>query len=176
MAIEAFNGITPRLGNGAWVHPRALVLGDVVLGDDSSVWPMAVVRGDEHRIRIGAGSNVQDGSVLHVTHAGPYSGAGFPLLIGDGVTIGHGAVVHACTIGDDCLIGMSATLLDGVVVGNHCLIGAGAVVSPGKQLPARSLWVGNPARMVRILADEEIEQLRYSAKHYIELKGRHSRC
>jgi len=135
---------------------------------------MAVVRGDVHHVRIGARSNIQDASVLHVTHAGPWSGEGFPLLIGDEVTIGHAAVVHACRVGNGCLIGMSATILDGVVVGDECLVGAGALVPPGKKLPPRTLWVGNPARQVRLLNERDVEQLHYSARHYVELKNRYA--
>jgi carbonic anhydrase/acetyltransferase-like protein (isoleucine patch superfamily) len=153
-----------------YVDPAATVIGDVELGDDVSVWPGAVLRGDVHRIRVGARSNVQDGAVLHVTHDGPYTPGGFPCLVGADVTIGHAAVVHACTIEDACLIGMHATVLDGVVVKRHGFVGAGAVVAPGKIVGEAELWLGNPARRVRTLSDREIEQLHYSAQHYAELK------
>jgi carbonic anhydrase/acetyltransferase-like protein (isoleucine patch superfamily) len=153
-----------------YVDPAATVIGDVELGDDVSLWPGAVVRGDVERIRIGARTNVQDTAVLHVTHDGPYSPGGFPCIVGSDVTIGHGAVVHACTVGDRCLIGMHATLLDGVVVERHAFVGAGALVPPGKVIGEGELWVGNPARCVRRLGDSEIEALRYSASHYVELK------
>ena len=143
------------------------------VGDDASLWPCAVARGDVHWIRIGARTNVQDGAVLHVTHDGDYTPGGFPLTIGADVTIGHAAVVHACTIGDACLIGMHATVLDGVVVERHSMIGAGAVVTPGKRVGEGELWIGNPARRVRMLADEEIERLYYSARHYVKLKDRY---
>jgi carbonic anhydrase/acetyltransferase-like protein (isoleucine patch superfamily) len=144
-----------------------------VLGDDASIWPFAVARGDVHYVRIGARTNVQDCAVLHVTHDGDYTPGGFPLLIGDDVTIGHGAVVHACTVHDACLIGMNATVLDGVVVNRHSMIGAGAVVSPGKVVGEGELWVGNPARRVRALSTEEIERVYYSAQHYVKLKNRY---
>ncbi|MBS0461809.1 MAG: gamma carbonic anhydrase family protein, partial [Proteobacteria bacterium] len=145
----------PRLGARAYIDPAACVIGDVVLGEDASIWPMAVVRGDVHHIRIGARTNVQDGAILHVTHAGPYTGDGFPCVIGADVTIGHAAVVHACTIEDACLIGMHATVLDGAVVKKHGFVAAGAVIAPGKVVGERELWMGNPARRVRVLDDAQ---------------------
>ena len=151
----------------------AQVIGDVHLGEESSLWMNVVVRGDVHYIRIGARSNVQDGAVLHVTHDGDYTPGGFPLTIGADVTIGHGAIVHACTVMDACLIGMNATVLDGVVVSRHSMVGAGAVVSPGKVVGEGELWLGNPARRVRMLSAEEIERLYYSAQHYVRLKNRY---
>jgi carbonic anhydrase/acetyltransferase-like protein (isoleucine patch superfamily) len=123
-----------------------------------------------HYIRIGQRSNVQDGAVIHVTHDGPYSPGGFPTLIGNDVTIGHGAVIHACTIEDYCLIGMHATVLDGATVKKYGFVGAGAVVSPGKVVGERELWLGNPARLVRLLTDAQVEQLHYSAQNYVLLK------
>ncbi|MEO5622914.1 MAG: gamma carbonic anhydrase family protein [Dokdonella sp.] len=173
MNIRSFQGITPRIGANVYIDPAAQVIGDVEIGDDASLWPGVVARGDVHFIRIGARSNVQDGSILHVTHAGEFTQDGFPLTIGADVTIGHAAVVHACTIGDACLIGMHATVLDGVVVNRHAMIGAGAVVTPGKIVGAGELWVGNPARCVRKLSVEEIERLHYSAQHYVKLKNRY---
>jgi carbonic anhydrase/acetyltransferase-like protein (isoleucine patch superfamily) len=172
-AVRAFQEYTPRLGERVYVDPAASVIGDVELGDDASVWPGAVLRGDVHRIRVGARSNIQDGAVVHVTHDGPYSPGGLPCLIGEDVTIGHAAVVHACTLGDACLIGMHATVLDGAVVGPNALIGAGALVPPGKTVGEGELWLGNPARCVRRLEAEEIERLRYSAAHYVRLKDRY---
>jgi carbonic anhydrase/acetyltransferase-like protein (isoleucine patch superfamily) len=168
--VRAFGSVLPRLGKRVYVDPAASVIGDVELGDDVSIWPGAVLRGDVERIRIGARTNVQDGAVLHVTHDGPYSPGGFPCIVGSDVTIGHGAVVHACTVEDCCLIGMHATVLDGAVVKHHALLGAGALVAPGKVVGEGELWVGNPARCVRRLSDTEIEALRYSANHYVELK------
>jgi carbonic anhydrase/acetyltransferase-like protein (isoleucine patch superfamily) len=168
--LRAYRDVAPRLGARVYVDPAATVIGDEELGDDVSLWPGAVVRGDVERIRIGARTNVQDTAVLHVTHDGPYSPGGFPCIVGSDVTIGHGAVVHACTVGDRCLIGMHATLLDGVVVERHAFVGAGALVPPGKVIGEGELWVGNPARCVRRLGDSEIEALRYSASHYVELK------
>jgi len=169
--IRAYRDKTPRLGSGVYVDPAAVVIGDVELGDDASIWPFVVVRGDVNYIRIGARTNIQDGSVLHVTHDGPYTPGGFPLTIGSDVTVGHGAILHACTIEDACLIGMHATVLDGVRVCRHSMIGAGAMVSPGKVVGEGELWLGNPARCVRKLTDTQIEQLHYSADHYVRLKN-----
>jgi carbonic anhydrase/acetyltransferase-like protein (isoleucine patch superfamily) len=168
--IRSYKGITPTLGARAYVDPAATVIGDVVLGDDASIWPGAVLRGDVHYIRIGARSNVQDGSIVHVTHDGPYSPGGFPTIVGEGVTIGHAAVIHACTIEDYCLIGMHATVLDGAVIKKYGFVGAGSVVPPGKVVGERELWLGNPAQRVRVLSDKQIEQLHYSADHYVRLK------
>jgi len=170
MNIRPYRNTLPRLAARVYVDPAGLVIGDVELGDDASIWPFAVARGDVHYVRIGARTNVQDGAVLHVTHDGEYTPGGFPLIIGDDVTIGHGAIVHACTVEDACLIGMNATVLDGAVVHRHSMIGAGAVVSPGKVVGEGELWVGNPARKVRMLSDVEIERLYYSARHYVKLK------
>jgi carbonic anhydrase/acetyltransferase-like protein (isoleucine patch superfamily) len=163
----------PRLAAGVYVDPAAVVIGDVEIGEDSSIWPCAVARGDVHYVRIGARTNIQDGAVLHVTHDGEYTPGGFPLIIGDDVTVGHGAIVHACTVKDACLIGMNATVLDGAVVSKHAMVGAGAVVSPGKTVGEGELWVGNPARRVRMLSDQEIERLYYSARHYVKLKAKY---
>jgi carbonic anhydrase/acetyltransferase-like protein (isoleucine patch superfamily) len=168
--LRSFKGIMPTLGARAYVDLAATVIGDVVLGDDASIWPGAVLRGDVHYIRIGARSNVQDGAVVHVTHDGPYSPGGFPTIVGEGVTIGHAAVIHACTIEDYCLIGMHATVLDGAVVKKYGFVGAGSVVPPGKVVGERELWLGNPAQLVRLLTDKQIEQLHYSADHYVRLK------
>ena len=174
MAIRSFQGIAPTLGDRVYVDPAATVIGDVVLGDDVSIWPGTVIRGDVNFIRIGARSNVQDGSVIHVTHDGPYGQpGGFATVSGADVTIGHGAIVHACVIEDACLIGMGATVLDGAVVRTHGFVGAGAVVPPGKVVGSGELWLGNPARCVRRLSDTEIEQLHYSAGHYVRLKDKY---
>ena len=171
MNIHPYRDQFPRLGAGVYIDPAAVVIGDVELGDDASLWPCTVARGDVNFIRIGARTNIQDGAVLHVTHAGPYTADGFPLLIGADVTVGHGAILHACTVEDACLIGMHATVLDGARVCKHAMIGAGAVVTPGKIVGAGELWLGNPARCVRKLDDKQIEQLYYSAQHYVRLKN-----
>jgi carbonic anhydrase/acetyltransferase-like protein (isoleucine patch superfamily) len=169
-AIRSYKGVMPTLGARAYVDPAATVIGDVVLGDDVSIWPGAVLRGDVHYIRIGARSNVQDGTIVHVTHDGPYSPGGFPTIVGEGVTIGHAAVIHACTIEDYSLIGMHATVLDGATIKKYGFVGAGSVIPPGKVVGERELWLGNPAQRVRLLTDKQIEQLHYSADHYVRLK------
>jgi len=171
MNIRAYRDRLPRFGANVYVDAAALLIGDVELGDDASLWPCAVARGDVNFIRIGARTNVQDGAVLHVTHAGPYTPGGLPLVIGADVTVGHAAVLHACTLEDACLVGMHATVLDGARVCRHAMVGAGAVVSPGKVVAAGELWLGNPARCVRTLSEREIEALYYSAQHYVRLKN-----
>jgi carbonic anhydrase/acetyltransferase-like protein (isoleucine patch superfamily) len=174
-AIRPYEGILPTLGARVYVDPQSCVIGRVTLGDDASVWPMAVARGDVNTISVGARTSVQDGAVLHVTHDGPYTPGGLPLVIGDEVTIGHKAVLHACTIGNRCLVGMGAIVLDGAFVEDEVMIAAGAVVPPRKRLPSRTLWVGNPARQLRVLTDREVENLRYSARHYVKVKDRYLR-
>jgi carbonic anhydrase/acetyltransferase-like protein (isoleucine patch superfamily) len=173
MNIRPFCGTLPTLGSRVYVDPGAHVIGDVVLGDDASIWPGTVLRGDVHHIRVGARTNIQDGTIVHVTHDGPYTPGGMPTLIGADVTIGHGALIHACTVEDACLIGMHATLLDGCLVRQHGFVGAGALVSPGKVVGPGELWLGNPARLVRRLSDVEIESLYYSATNYVNLKNRY---
>lgn len=171
--LRSFGDKSPTLAESVYVDEAACVIGDVSLDRDVSVWPGAVLRGDVERIEVGARSNIQDGSIVHVTHDGPFTPGGQACLIGADVTIGHGAVIHACTIHDTCLIGMRATLLDGVVIGRHSLIGAGALVTPGTEVGEGELWVGSPARRVRALSTTEIEQLEYSAAHYVRLKNRY---
>ena len=172
--IRAFQGVSPVLGEGTYVDEAATVIGDVVLGDDVSIWPGTVVRGDVNYIRIGARTNVQDGTIIHVTHDGPYGKpGGFATVIGEDVTIGHAAVIHACVIEDACLVGMGATVLDGAIIRKHGFVGAGAVIPPGKIVESGELWLGNPAKCVRRLSEKEIEQLYYSAKHYVRLKDKY---
>ncbi|OGT59541.1 MAG: gamma carbonic anhydrase family protein [Gammaproteobacteria bacterium RIFCSPHIGHO2_12_FULL_63_22] len=174
MGIRTFQGIAPLLGARVYVDEAATVIGDVVLGDDVSIWPGTVIRGDVNFIRIGARSNIQDGSVIHVTHDGPYgTPGGLATVIGEDVTIGHGAIVHACVIEDACLIGMGSTILDGAIVRKNGFVGAGAVIPPGKTVGSGELWLGNPARCVRKLGEKEIEQLYYSAQHYVRLKDKY---
>jgi carbonic anhydrase/acetyltransferase-like protein (isoleucine patch superfamily) len=155
--LRKYKGIWPTLHQRVYVDPASTVIGAVELFDDVSIWP-------------GARTNVQDGAIVHVTHDGPYTPGGMPTIIGEGVTVGHGAVIHACTIEDYCLIGMHATVLDGAVVKKHGFVGAGTVIPPGKVVGEGELWVGNPARKVRVLSDEQIEQLHYSADHYVRMK------
>lgn len=173
-ALRPFNNFLPQLGERVFVDPACSIIGDVIIGDDSSVWPGTVIRGDVNRIRIGARSNIQDGTVIHVSHDGPDGKpVGYPTLIGDDVTIGHGAIIHACTVGDACLIGMGAIVLDGAVLEKNAFVGAGAVIPPGKTVGSGELWLGNPAKCVRRLSETEIAQLYYSAAHYVRLKDKY---
>lgn len=160
----------PQLGARVYIDPQAHVSGAVELADDVSIWPMAVLRGDVNRIRIGARSNIQDGAVCHVTHESVAQPAGLPLLIGSDVTVGHAAILHACTIGNGCLIGMGAIVMDGAVLEPGCLIAGGAVVTPGTIVPGGTLWRGNPAREARSLSEAEMAYFSYSAAHYVRLK------
>ncbi len=170
MSVQPYLGVHPKLSAGVYVDPTALVIGDVELGQDVSIWPMAVVRGDVNRIRIGARSNVQDGSVLHVSRPYPGNDDGWPLIIGDDVVIAHKVAVHGCTIGNRVLIGIGAIVLDGVVVEDDVTIGAGAVVTPGKRLESGGLYVGNPARRMRELTPVEVARVPIVASWYVNLK------
>lgn len=173
-AIRPFLDRFPVLGERVYVDEAARVIGEVALADDVSVWPGTIIRGDVNHVRIGARTNIQDGCVVHVSHDGPHSRlGGFPTLIGEDVTIGHKAVIHACTIEDTVLVGMGAIILDGAVIRRHAFIGAGALVSPGREVGEGELWLGNPAKKVRVLSASEIEGLRYSAQHYVRLKDRY---
>lgn len=176
MTLQTYRNIAPTLGARVYIHPAAVVIGKVSIGDDSSVWPTAVVRGDVNSIQIGARTSIQDGSVLHVTHDGPYAPGGRALYIGSDVTVGHRVTLHACTIGNTCLVGMGAILLDNVVTEDLVMIGAGSLVSPGKVLTTRGLYIGSPARRARDLTDKEIEFLTYSAAHYVKVKDEYLRA
>lgn len=163
-------GVTPNLGARVLIDPTAVVMGDVWLGDDASVWPHAAMRGDVQIIRIGARTNIQDGTVLHVTHDGPYNPDGYPLHIGDDVTVGHRALLHGCTVGHRVLVGMGAIIMDRAVVEDEVMIAAGSLVTPGKILRSGHLYAGSPAREVRALSDSEQRFLQYSADGYVSLK------
>jgi carbonic anhydrase/acetyltransferase-like protein (isoleucine patch superfamily) len=169
-SIREFAGFTPKIGERVYVDESAVVLGDVELGEDVSVWPCAVIRGDMHRIRIGARTSVQDNSTLHITHAGPFNEDGWPLIIGDDVTIGHCATLHGCTIGNEVLIGIGSTVLDGVVIEDQVVIGAGTLVPPGKRLESGYMYMGVPAKQIRPLKDKERDFFKYSANNYVKLK------
>lgn len=173
MAIRKFEQYIPEIAESAFVDESAVVTGNVVIGADSSVWPMCSARGDIHSIRIGERTNIQDGSILHVTHDSEFAPGGNALSIGDDVTVGHNAVVHACTVEDMCLIGMGSVLLDGAVVKSGAIIGAGSLVPPGKELAGGYLWLGSPVKRVRELTENEKAFLVYSAAHYVDLKNRH---
>lgn len=172
-SMESYQGISPRIGNQVYVHPTASVIGDVELGDNASIWPGTVVRGDVNFIRIGAGANVQDLSVLHVSHKSSWDPAGAPLIIGSNVTIGHKVILHGCTLEDECLIGMGSIIMDKAIVQRHVLVGAGSLVPEGKVLESGYLYLGSPAKKVRPLTDKELEHFLYSANHYIRLKNQY---
>jgi gamma-carbonic anhydrase len=161
MAVFALKGVAPTIGKGTFVAPTASVIGDVVLGDESSLWFGTVVRGDVFPIRIGSRTNVQDNAVVHVT------GGKAATTIGDDVTIGHMGLIHGCTIGNRCLIGMGSILLDGAVVEDDCLVAAGALVPPRMRIPTRSLVIGRPARVVRQLDAGDLEHIREAASLYV---------
>jgi carbonic anhydrase/acetyltransferase-like protein (isoleucine patch superfamily) len=173
MNIRRHQGMQPVLGTRVWVDPSAVVIGDVELGDDVSVWPLTVIRGDMHRIRIGARTSVQDGAVLHITHASDYNPGGWPLLIGEDVTIAHQAMLHGCTIGNRVLIGMKAMVMDGAVIEDEVIIAAGAVVPPGKSCESGFVYMGAPAKQQRPISEKERSFFRYTAANYVKLKDKY---
>lgn len=161
MALYRYRNKAPQLPTSAYVAAEATLIGDVTLGEGASLWPGAVARGDNEPVRIGEGSNVQEGAVLH---ADP----GFALTLAAHVTVGHQAMLHGCSVGEGSLIGIQAVVLNGAVIGAHSLVGAGAIVTEGKQFPPRSLILGAPAKLVRTLSDEEVAGLLQSAASYVE--------
>ena len=161
MSIYQLDDLVPEVHSSAYVADSAQVIGEVSLAEDSSVWYGSVIRGDSDRISVGAGSNIQDASVLHADK-------GYPLTIGERVTVGHQVMLHGCTIGDESLIGIGAVVLNGARIGRHCLVGAGSLVTEGKEFPDGSMILGSPAKVVRQLTPEQIEGLRQSAKHYVD--------
>ena len=171
MAIRPYKGISPTLAKGVYVDPQSVVIGDVHIGADSSIWPLCSLRGDVNLIRIGERTNIQDGSVLHGTHAHTAEPEGHATRVGSDVTVGHKVILHGCTVEDLCLIGMGAVVLDGAVIRSHVLLGAGSLVSEGKELEGGYLWLGRPAKRIRELTPEEIKWFAYSAKHYVRLKN-----
>lgn len=158
---------SPVFGQNIWLDPSAIIIGSVTLGNDVSIWPLTVIRGDVNYIKIGDRTNIQDGSIIHVSHDGPISPGGYPTIVGDDVTIGHGVMLHGCTIGNACLIGMRSTVLDGAIINQHSMLGAGSLLAPNKVIPEGELWIGSPARFVRKLSSKEIENIYYSAKNYV---------
>ncbi len=173
MSIRSFNGIDPKIHSSAFVDESAVVTGDVVIGADSSVWPLCSLRGDIMRIAIGDRTNIQDNSALHTTSDTDFVPGGFALTIGNDVTVGHGCVIHACAIEDLCLIGMGSVVLDGAVVQAGAMVGAASLVPPGKTLEGGFLWIGSPVKKARELSDKEKSFLSFSAESYVELKQQH---
>ena len=171
MTISNYLDTSPVIGDKVYLHPSCQVIGEVTIGEDSSVWCNTVLRGDVNRIVIGRGSNVQDLSMLHVSHKTADKPDGSPLIIGDYVTIGHSVILHGCTIGNECLIGMGSIVMDDVVIPNQVMIGAGSLVSPGKVLESGMLYMGRPAKAVRALTEAELAHLHHSAEHYIQVKN-----
>jgi len=172
--ITNFQNYTPKLGINSWVAEGASVIGRVEMGEDSAVWFGCVVRGDVHYIKIGDRSNIQDLSMVHVTHHKlDDMSDGYPTIIGNDVTVGHRVMLHGCTIEDACLIGMSATILDGAVIGKESIVGAGALVTKNKVFPPRSLIMGSPAKVVRELTNEEVAELYASAARYVKFKNQY---
>lgn len=171
--IRSFEGKRPRIADDAWIDETAVVIGDVTLGHRASIWPLCVVRGDIHRIEIGAETNVQDGAVLHVTRDSRFRPGGASLIIHERVTVGHRVVLHGCEIQHHCLIGIGARVLDGVLLRPYTLIGAGSLITPDQVLEGGYLWHGAPARRVRALRDQELEYLDEVAANYVDLAARH---
>lgn len=169
-SLRSYRQQVPSLGAKVYIDPASVVIGDVTLGDDVSVWPCAVIRGDMHAIKVGARTSVQDNAVLHITHASDFTPKGWPLTIGEDVTIGHGACLHGCTVGSRVLIGIGATVLDGAVIEDDVVIGAGTLVPPGKRLASGFLYVGSPCKAARPLKESEKKFFTYSAANYVALK------
>lgn len=171
--IQSFSSYLPQIANGVYIHASATIIGDVIIGENSSVWPNTVIRGDVNSIRIGRNTNVQDLSMLHVSHKSNWDPAGAPLVIGDNVTVGHSVILHGCTLEDECLIGMGSIVMDKAVVQKHVLLAAGSLVPEGKVLESGYLYVGRPAKKVRALTADEIAHFLYSANHYVRLKNQY---
>ncbi|MCG7961358.1 MAG: gamma carbonic anhydrase family protein [Candidatus Thiodiazotropha taylori] len=172
--IRPFESHQPEIANDAWVDETAVVIGNVHIASQASIWPMSVVRGDVHKIEIGARTNIQDGSVMHVSHDSYYLPGGRSLVIGEGVTVGHRVLLHGCEIADDCFIGMGSTILDGAVLQQGAMLGAGSLVPQGRTLEGGYLWLGRPAKRVRVLTAKEREIIAYTAEHYVKLAQRHA--
>ena len=170
MNIRSLRGIRPKIAESAYVDKTAVIIGKVTIGDDSSIWPMVVIRGDDQAVVIGNRSNIQDGSVLHVSHQGQFNPEGAELHIGNHVTVGHKALLHGCRIGNQCLIGMGTIVMDNAVIEDRVMVGSGSLVAPGKLLESGYLYLGNPVQQKRKLSESEIEYLVYAADHYVSLK------
>ncbi len=172
-SIQSFANYSPQIAESVYVHSAATIIGDVIIGQESSVWPGAVIRGDVNFIRIGNNTNVQDLSILHVNQRSTLDPAGSPLVIGNNVTIGHSVILHGCTIKDEVLIGMGSIVMDKAVVQKHVLLAAGSLVPEGKVLESGYLYVGRPAKKIRALTTDEIAHFMYSANNYVLLKDQY---
>lgn len=170
-SIRSYKAICPLIGDRVYIDSSSVLVGDIQIGDDSSIWPLVAARGDVNHIRIGERSNIQDGSVLHVTHKNAANPDGYPLLIGNDVTVGHKVMLHGCTIKDRVLVGMGAIVLDGVIIEEEVMIGAGSLVPPGKVLESGYLYVGSPVKQARPLTDKERAFLQKSADNYVQNKN-----
>ena len=169
--FRAYKEVYPSLGENIYIDPSAVLVGDITLADDVSIWPLVAARGDVNTITIGARTNVQDGTVLHVTRQSNQHINGYPLIIGEDVTVGHKCMLHGCILGDRILVGMGAIIMDGAIVENDVFIGAGSLVPPNKTLQSGYLYVGNPVKQVRALTESESAFLKQSALNYVELKN-----
>ncbi|MBB1334022.1 gamma carbonic anhydrase family protein [Pseudoalteromonas sp. SG43-7] len=170
MAIRSYKGITPRFNQSVYIDESAVLVGDITLGEDSSVWPLVAARGDVNYIRIGERTNVQDGSVLHLTRASKSNPDGYPLIIGDDVTVGHKVMLHGCCLGNRILVGMGAIVMDNAIIEDDVIIGGGSLVPPNKRLESGFLYVGSPVKQARPLTEQELSFLKISATNYVELK------
>lgn len=168
--LRPYQKTFPQLGQRVMVDTSSVVIGDVRIADDVGIWPLVVIRGDVNYVAIGARSNIQDGSVLHVTHKSSYNPEGQPLLIGEEVTVGHKVMLHGCTIGNRVLVGMGSIVLDGAIIEDDVMIGAGSLVPQNKRLESGFLYLGSPVKQIRPLKEAEIEGLRYSANNYVRWK------
>lgn len=168
--LRSYQGLAPSLGERVMVDPSSVIIGDVDLADDVSIWPLVAIRGDVNNVVIGCRTNIQDGSVLHVTHQSNHNPEGFPLIIGEDVTVGHKAMLHGCTVGDRVLVGMGSILLDGAIIEDDVMIGAGSLVPPGKRLESGYLYLGSPVKKVRELTTDELAGLIYSSNNYVKWK------
>ncbi|WP_368299585.1 gamma carbonic anhydrase family protein [Kluyvera sichuanensis] len=168
--LRRYKDLFPVIGDRVMIDDSSVIVGDVRLADDVSIWPLVAARGDVNYIQIGARSNIQDGSVLHVTHKSTKNPEGNPLIVGEDVTVGHKVMLHGCTIGNRVLVGMGSILLDGVVVEDDVMIGAGSLVPQHKRLESGYLYLGSPVKQVRPLKEAELEGLRYSANNYVKWK------
>ncbi len=173
MSIRPFEDKRPFITKSAFIDSAAVVIGDVVIGEDSSIWPTTVIRGDINHIKIGDRTSIQDGTVIHVNHAGPFNPQGNPTIVGNEVTVGHRVTLHGCTIEDTCLIGIGSIVMDGAIVQSQVVIGAGSLVPPGKIVESGYLWLGSPVKQIRLLTEQELSFLTYTANYYVSLKNRH---